>query len=538
MSTTTTLQAAPVALQSSISPPSTKQPVLREQQQETPLTSSHESSDETDGSLGPRKQYSRLQQAAVTFQLSAVNLASSCTNGLIVISLPQLTADLSLPSSLAFWPSSVAGLTTASTLLIAGSLADVLGHRAIALAGMLTCGLFMISCGLVHRGEDFVILRALYGIGLSMHLASSIGLVTKLLPRGRGRNVAFACLGFSQPLGFCLGLIAGGVLVDTIGWRAGWYIYGGFTLAMFVMSIFSLPKSEPLGSVKEVIRNMKAKVDWLGTLLASAFMALLCYFLAMISTDINRVKEPLSIAFLVIGVLCLPLFLGWMHRQVSTGKPALIPNSFWRIASFSSICATIALSYAVINSLELFVSLFFQEVQHLSALSSAIRMIPSFVVGIILNLITGIFVHRVPAIWIVTVSCVLTAGSPLLMAVIQPHWSYWANAFVAQLLMPVCADVIFVIGMLVVSETFPEDKQALAGAVFNTAAQFGNACGLAIMQVISMVVAKGHEGMSPVDALMQGYRASFWSMFGFMVFCAFLSGFGLRKAGKLGVKTD
>jgi hypothetical protein len=77
----------------------------------------------------------------------------------------------------------------------------------------------------------------------------------------------------------------------------------------------------------------------------------------MISTDINRVKEPLSIAFLVIGVLCLPLFLGWMHRQVSTGKPALIPNSFWRIASFSSICATIALSYAVINSLELFVSL-------------------------------------------------------------------------------------------------------------------------------------------------------------------------------------
>uniref|UniRef100_A0A8H7N883 Uncharacterized protein n=1 Tax=Bionectria ochroleuca TaxID=29856 RepID=A0A8H7N883_BIOOC len=109
---------------------------------------------------------------------------------------------------------------------------------------------------------------------------------------------------------------------------------------MFIMSIFSLPKSEPLGSVKEVIRNMKAKVDWLGTLLASAFMALLCYFLAMISTDINRVKEPLSIAFLIIGVLCLPLFLGWMHRQVSTGKPALIPNSFWRIASFSSICAT------------------------------------------------------------------------------------------------------------------------------------------------------------------------------------------------------
>lgn len=176
--------------------------------------------------------------------------------------------------------------------------------------------------------------------------------------------------------------------------------------------------------------------------------------------------------------------------------------------------------------------------QNLSALDAAIRMIPSFVVGVLLNLVTGIFVDRIPAIWIVTCSCLLTAGSPLLMAVIQPQWSYWADAFVAQLLMPVCADVIFVIGMLVVSDIFPEDKQALAGAVFNTAAQFGNACGLAIMQVISMVVAKDHEGMRPVDALMEGYRASFWTMFAFMLCCALISGLGLRKAGKLGLKTD
>ena len=237
-------------------------------------------------------------------------------------------------------------------------------------------------------------------------------------------------------------------------------------------------------------------------------------------------------------MVSLPFFIGWMHRQVRGGKPALIPNSFWRNTSFSSICATIAMSFAVLNSLELFASLFFQEIQHLSALQAAIRILPSLLVGIILNISTGLFVHKIPAVWIVLVSSLLSAGAPVLMAVIQPQWSYWANAFIAQILMPVSADVLFTVGLIVITDVFPEDKQALAGAVFNTGAQFGTALGLAIMQVISTLVSAEHAGMKPSQALMEGYRASFWTMFAFMLMCAVVGGFGMRKSGKIGLKQD
>lgn len=77
----------------------------------------------------------------------------------------------------------------------------------------------------------------------------------------------------------------------------------------------------------------------------------------IISTDVYKIKEPTSIVLLCLGVLALPLFIGWMHRQHRAGKPALIPNSFWTNSSFATICATIALSFAVLNSLELFASL-------------------------------------------------------------------------------------------------------------------------------------------------------------------------------------
>ncbi|KAF4990276.1 hypothetical protein FGRMN_8584 [Fusarium graminum] len=486
----------------------------------------------------PRDNASRLQKIAVTFQLSGVNFACSATNGLIIVGLPRMTADLQLPASLAFWPSSVQGLATASTLLLAGALSDVLGARSVDLIGCILSGVFMLACGFVHHGEELVTLRALQGVALALHLSSSVALVSKTLPRGRGRNLAFACLGLSQPLGFSCGLVLGGVLVQTIGWRSGWYLYGGINLVLSAVGFWSLPKSEPLGSLEDVLRRVATKVDWLGTLLASTFMALLSYFLAVISTDVYRVKEASSIVILCLSLISLPLFAGWMHVQVKRGSPALIPNSFWSNHSFTSICATIALSNAVINSLELFASLFFQEVQHLSALNAAIRILPSVVVGVALNFTTGLVVHKIPAIWLIVTTSILTAISPLLMALISPTWTYWSAAFVAQVLMPFSADVLFTVGLIVVTETFPEDKQAIAGSVFNAASQFGNAVGLAIMQVVSTLVTKQHKGVPSAEALLQGYKASFWTMFSFMILCAAIGGVGLRKAGMVGVKQD
>jgi MFS family permease len=223
---------------------------------------------------------SLLQKVTVTFQLAGINFAASATNGLIVVGLPRITTDLSLPDSLAFWPHSVGSLATASTLLLAGSAADILGPRTIDTIGTITLGALMIGCGFSRTGEDLVGMRAVHGVALAMHLASSVALITRILPRGRPRNVAFSCLGLSQPLGFSVGLVLGGVFIDTIGWRAGWYIYGGFTLLLAVMGLFTLPKGERLGTWGEIKMKVKEKVDWVGALLASSFMALLCYFLA------------------------------------------------------------------------------------------------------------------------------------------------------------------------------------------------------------------------------------------------------------------
>lgn len=227
----------------------------------------------------PKSRKKLVQQVVVISQLFAVTLTASVINGLVIVGLPTITKDLQLPSSLSFWPSSVSNLATASTLLLAGSIADAVGPRWVEIVGSFASGALMIGQGVSRNGSELVVLRALQGVGLALHLASSVSIITQLLPPGRGRNLAFSCIGLSQPLGFSLGLVVGGILVDTIGWRSGWYLAGGITLFFAAMGLWALPKSKS-HQYADRMHNIRTKVDWVGACLASAFMALLCYLLA------------------------------------------------------------------------------------------------------------------------------------------------------------------------------------------------------------------------------------------------------------------
>ena len=222
-----------------------------------------------------------LRKVIITFQLSSVNFAYSAVNGLVTVGLPKIAADLSIAAQLYFWPSSVMSLATASTLLVVGSIADVLGMRGSDLIGSFCISAFMLGGGLSQTGPQLVVMRALQGVANSMHMSASVGLIANIVPRGRARNIAFSCLGLSQPLGYSFGLVLGGLMIDTIGWRAGWYLYAGLTFAMTCIGIWALPKIPGPGlGFKRSLRKLKTEIDWVGAGMASAFMALLSYSLA------------------------------------------------------------------------------------------------------------------------------------------------------------------------------------------------------------------------------------------------------------------
>jgi MFS family permease len=169
-------------------------------------------------------------------------------------------------------------LTSSSCLLLAGSIADVIGTKRVNLLGCFFTSIFILSCGLARTGIELIMFRAMQGIAVSLCLPTSVAIVANAVPSGRKRNIGFSCLGFVQPIGFSLGMVLEGVILDTIGWRFSYYLCGSLSLAMFAVSLWALPKDAVIEG--SILAKLKKEIDWVGALVVSTSLAVFSYILA------------------------------------------------------------------------------------------------------------------------------------------------------------------------------------------------------------------------------------------------------------------
>ncbi|KAF2802029.1 uncharacterized protein BDZ99DRAFT_429276 [Mytilinidion resinicola] len=487
-----------------------------------------------------KEDVSKGTTAVVIASVTCVTAVSTLLAGLVTVGLPTMAKDVNLDPSLLLWPVSIYALTCGCTLLILGSVTDVVGSRIMYLIGCLLQSAFTLACGLSRTGTQLIVFRALAGVAISFCLPSAVSIITSTFPEGKRRNIAFASMGGGQPIGFSLGLTLGGVLSDSIGWRWGFYIAAIINTVIFGLAVYGLPRNidsqEPITWTR-----LSSDIDWIGALISSASLAMLSYAFASITGNASNIRHAPTLLTLLTSLALIPLFIFWVGRQERLHRPAIIPNSLWRNRTFTSICLAVFLTWGAFNAVESMLTLFFQYVQRISPIQTSIRFLPAPVSGALSNIVMGLVVHRVRADWAVAAGTAIACVSPLLMALADPAWSYWAVEFVAVLLSPVGADVLFTISNLLITSVFPAKTQALAGGVFNTVAQIGKSVGLATSAVVaSSVTARAgfvEEGERP-RALMVGYRATFWYCFGLCLATLLVALVGLRKIGRVGVKRE
>lgn len=228
-------------------------------------------------------------------------------------------------------------LTCGSCHLTFGAIADVVGSRTINLIGSVLIGVFVLASGLVETGVQLICMRALQGMGAAMFLPTSISAISNAVAAGRVRNVGFSCTGLAQPLGFLVGLVLGGILVQTVGWRAGYYTSGSVVLSLAAMGWWTIPNDTPAAAPRNMLASIAREIDWVGAGIASASMALLSYVLSMVTTSTEYIHRPYIIALLTMSLVFLMASPLWMRRQTQHARPALIPNALWKNLPFTSV---------------------------------------------------------------------------------------------------------------------------------------------------------------------------------------------------------
>ncbi len=170
------------------------------------------------------------------------------------VALVPLAADLgAAPGDLQLVASAYAA-TFGGLLLIGGRLADAGHRRSVFLAGLVLFAAASTLCGAAWSVQVLVTGRALQGVGASMASPAALSLLTTVFVEGRERNRALGTWAAVAAAGGAAGLVVGGVLTDTLGWRTVFLVNVPIILSTVRLSLRVIPRDPlPAGPQRLVV---------------------------------------------------------------------------------------------------------------------------------------------------------------------------------------------------------------------------------------------------------------------------------------------
>src|SRR4051795_6440191 len=156
---------------------------------------------------------------------------------IVNVALPAIQADLGFSADGLQWVVNAYTLTFGGLLLLGGRASDLLGRRRVFLAGLALFGAASLAGGFAGSAGALIAVRSVQGVGAALLSPAALALLTVTFPAGRERNIALGIWGALAGVGGTLGVVAGGVLVDSAGWE--WIFFVNVPVA--ILGIVAAP---------------------------------------------------------------------------------------------------------------------------------------------------------------------------------------------------------------------------------------------------------------------------------------------------------
>lgn len=419
---------------------------------------------------------------------------------IVNVALPSIQDDLRFSTSSLAWVVNAYLIAFGGLLLLAGRFGDLIGRRRIFLAGV---GLFTVAslaCGLADSQSLLIAARFVQGIGGAMTSAVILGMIVTMFPEPREQAKAIGVYAFVASAGGSVGLLAGGVITQSIDWH--WIFFVnipiGLATAIYARRLLEHDPGIGLGEGADVPGAV---------LITSALMLGVYTIVKPAAQDGWGATRTLT-----LGGISLALLLGFLAREATASKP-LVPLRIFRSRNVASANLIQVLSVAGMFGVFFLGALYLRRVLGYDALQIGLAFLPvSLTMGTLSIRYSERLVTRFGARNMLVPGLVLIGLALILFALAPVHGSYLAHVFPSMLLLGIGAGVCFPALMNVaMSGTSPQDA-GLASGLVNTTAQVGGALGLAVLATLStsrstQLIAQGH---STATALTSGYHLAFW----------------------------
>jgi EmrB/QacA subfamily drug resistance transporter len=269
--------------------------------------------------------------AACMCASSLAFLDGSVTN----VALPAISQSLAADPTTLPWIINAYLLPLSALLLFGGATGDHFGRRRMLILGVIIFALASLGCAL-SKGTDLLLAsRALQGIGAAILMPNSLGLLGSSF-HGEARGRAIGTWASAGAIASAVGPPLGGWLVDTVGWRAIFYLNLPVAVAAIAIAWRFVPES-PRG---------KGGLDWLGAALATAGLGALTWALTLWSS-----RHALSTESTIGVVGGVALLLGFVLHQHRLGERAMMPLALFGSVPFVGLTVLTLLLYGALGGL-------------------------------------------------------------------------------------------------------------------------------------------------------------------------------------------
>src|SRR3954447_15158930 len=399
--------------------------------------------------------------------------------------LPSIRADLGASATEFVWIVAPYLVPFASFLLVAGRLGDLIGRRRMFLAGVATFGAASLLCAIASAPLELILARALLGTAAAA-LTPQVLATFREIFEGEERGAAFGVYGAMAGFAAAIGVVAGGLLTDGLGWRSIFYINVPVALALVPATLALVPETRSRTAKRP---SVTGSLVLLGSLVAIVAPLL----------EGRRLGWPAWVpAVMALGVLGLYL----LYRGDARRAAPLIPSRLFRVPAFSAGVLVQALFSAAMEGFALCFALWLQAGQGFTPTHAGLTLL-AFCAGSVLTVAPAVaLAPKLGRLVLAFGGVLMAAGAPAVAIAAHrpgPPVSTWAlvpglvvaGAGLGFLVIPLVNVVLSAVG---------REEAGEASGVFGTAQQLGGAVGVAAAGTVFFAHVSGHDLTSAFTA--------------------------------------
>jgi DHA2 family multidrug resistance protein-like MFS transporter len=380
------------------------------------------------------------------------------------LAIPVLSEALHPSTTQALWIADGYGFALAGLLITMGNVGDRIGRKRLLLGGAAVFGVVSVATAYAPNAEMLIALRVLLGMSAATLMPSTLSILRNTFT-GKERTAAIGVSSGLTILGFGLGPLVGGALLDHFWWGSVFLVNVPVVIVLIVAGLAVLPES----------RNPRpGRIDLVSVGLSLAGILGVVYTIKEIAYKGLDHWDVYAAA--VIGIGCL---LAFLLRQPRLREPLMDLKLFGNRAFSATIGTTVLAMFAQL-AVSVMITQYFQLVLGWPPLKSGLAGLPGMGGAMVGGVLGGVLIKVLGRAGTVTLGCAASALGFALYSQVDIGTGY-PYLVVTMAVFGIGLALVLTIATDTVLGVVPKERAGAASAISETATELGGALGIAVL---------------------------------------------------------